>query len=184
MPYYRGPRVHALPFSDNKPIHNDVVSDTVLPIDEAAAALLPNIVTSTELGSTLLGIWPVVFGNFTTANPSLMDSPAQAFYNSEFPALAYSITRFHWAAYGFNSGHFISIIEQRNLLFLIVMACDPFANSCALFNEVVKCPNVLHGAGALLNHICTLGNTSLINRYIISMSHGFHGDGKPKNGEE
>jgi hypothetical protein len=109
MPYYRGPCVHALPSPNDKPIHNDVVSDTAPPIDDAAAALLTSIVTSRELGSTSLGIWLVVFGDFTAANLSLMDPPAQAFYNSELTALAYSITRFGWAVYGLNSGHFIRI---------------------------------------------------------------------------
>jgi hypothetical protein len=75
--------------------------------------------------------------------------------------------RFRWAVYGFNSGHFISTIEQRNLPFLIVLACDPCAHGRALFNEVVKRPNVLHGAGALLNHIRALGDTSPIDGYII-----------------
>ncbi len=65
MPYYRGTRVHALPSSNDEPIHNDVVSDTAPPIDKAAAALLTNIITSGELGCTSLGIWTVVFGNFT-----------------------------------------------------------------------------------------------------------------------
>jgi hypothetical protein len=104
------------------------------------------------------------FSTFHTPKSASMDQPAQELYNSEFPALAYSVTRFRWAVYGFNSGHFMSTIKARNLPFSIVLACDPYAHGHPLFNEVAKCQNVLHGASALLDNIRPSGNASPIDR--------------------
>jgi hypothetical protein len=109
----------------------------------------------------------VEFGTFHTPESASTDQPARELYNSEFLALAYSVTRFQWAAYGFNSGHIISTIEARKLLFSIGLACDPYAYGRALFNEVAKFQNVLHGASALLDHICTSSDASPIEGYII-----------------
>jgi hypothetical protein len=167
MPYYRGPRIHELRSSHNTSDQIDTVTNAAPQIDEAAAALLTNIVTSRDLGPTSLGIRPVEFGTFHTPESASTDQPARELYNSEFTALAYSVMRFRWAAYGFNSGHFISTIKQRNLPFSIVLACDPYAHGCALLNEVAKFQNVLHGASALLNHIGASGNASPIEGYII-----------------
>jgi hypothetical protein len=59
------------------------------------------------------------------------------------------------------------MIEQQNLLFLIALACDLYAHGHDLFHEVAKCPTVLLGAGAILDHIRASGDTSPINGYII-----------------
>jgi hypothetical protein len=91
----------------------------------------------------------------------------QVFYNTELPVIAYSASHFPWAVYGFNSGHFVSSIEQQNLHFLIILACDPYAHGRALFHKVAKCPTVLPSAGAFLDHIRASGNTSPINGYLI-----------------
>jgi hypothetical protein len=167
MPYYRDPRVHDLRSPHNTSDQTNAVTNAAPHIDEAAAALLTNIITLRGLGHTSLGIRPVIFSTFHTPKLARTDQPAQELYNPEFPALTYSVMGFQWVAYGFNSGHFISIIKTRNLPFSIVLACDPYAHGRALFNEVAKCQNELHGASAFLDHICASDNASPIDGYII-----------------
>ncbi len=88
-------------------------------------------------------------------------------YNSELPVIAYSVSHFPWVVYGFNLGHFVSTIKLRNLLFLIGLACNPYAHGRALFHEVAKCSTVLPRTGALLNHIHASRITSPIDGYLI-----------------
>jgi hypothetical protein len=51
--------------------------------------------------------------------------------------------------YGFNDGHFSSTIMELGMLFEIVLACNPYANGCALFTEISSCPTILSSALAL-----------------------------------
>ncbi len=54
-----------------------------------------------------------------------------------------------------------------NLPFNVVLACDPFANGCTLFQEFTHCPTILSGAPALLDHARGSGVTSQLMGYII-----------------
>jgi hypothetical protein len=74
---------------------------------------------------------------------------------------------FSWVVYGFNSGHFVSIIEKQNLPFRIVLACDPFEYGRSLFGEFTECPIVLPSAASLLNHNQGSGNQGHIDGYLI-----------------
>ncbi len=74
---------------------------------------------------------------------------------------------FSWAVYGFNSGHFVPMIEKRNLPFRIVLACDPFEYGRSLFGEFAECPIVLPSAASLLDHIRGSGDQGHIDGYLI-----------------
>jgi hypothetical protein len=168
MPYFCGPRIHHKSNDDESCPHNPSITDDLLTPDTNAAALITAIITSRDVGSTSLLVHPVSFGTFTTPLiASTSASPSHQLYNAKFPLLAHSIARFKWAAYGFNSGHFMSTINKRNLPFNIVLACDPFAYGRALFHNIARCTEVLDGAGALLDHIWVSGQTYPINGYII-----------------
>ncbi len=97
--------------------------------------------------------------------------PVRALYNDEFPALAYRAMNNSWAVYGFNSEHFLSTISKRNLLFSVVLACDPFEYGCALFREFSACPTVLPSTAALLDHICASGELISLDGYLIHSHH-------------
>jgi len=70
------------------------------------------------------------------------------------------LARFPWAIYGFNSGHFLTSINDGGLPFKIFLACDLYVNSRALFRKLTDCPTVIDGASALLDHIRASGITS------------------------
>ncbi len=150
MPYFRGPRVHHKPNEPKPHPHNSTVTNDPPTTNLNAAALLTSIVTSRDVGSTSLSIRPVSFGTFDKQPTA---STLHVLYNSDLPTLAHSIARFKWAAYGFNSGHFVSTINKRNLPFDIVLACDPFAYGRSLFHDIAHCTNVFDSASTLLNHI-------------------------------
>ena len=156
MPYYRGPRIPVKHCPSGTS-----TDDTTVDID--ANALLTTIVTQGDCGPTSLGIHPFHVGTFNTIPPA----QTRRNYNAEFPALAYCATMFSWAIYGFNSGHFVSTIEGRNLPFRIVLGCDPFEYGRSLFGEFAKCPIVLPSAASLLDHIRGSGNQGHIDGYII-----------------
>jgi hypothetical protein len=88
-------------------------------------------------------------------------------YNSEFPALTFQVACFSWAVYSFNSGHFASTISKRNLLFDILLVCDPYAYGSALFNKFTGCQCIFPSMATLLNHIRGSGDQSLLNGYLI-----------------
>ena len=49
----------------------------------------------------------------------------------------------------------------------LLVTCDPFANSRALFQEFVKCPTILPSALSLLDHVHGSGLTSKMTGYLI-----------------
>ncbi len=78
------------------------------------------------------------------------------------------LTHFDWAVYGFNSGHFISLIRSLGLPFNITLAADPFVDGCSLFTEFSATPSpILSGASALLHHMRSSGIKSIISGYLI-----------------
>jgi hypothetical protein len=76
--------------------------------------------------------------------------------------------------YGFNSGHFISNIQEHGLPFRVTLSCDPFASGRALFKELCGCKTILSSATALLDHIRGSGITSPLSGYLIH-SHWYSG---------
>jgi len=72
-----------------------------------------------------------------------------------------------WAVYVFNSGHFLLTISKWNLPFSVMLACNPFKYSRALFHEFSACPKVLPFAGALLDHIRSSTKQAPLDRYLI-----------------
>jgi hypothetical protein len=119
MPYYRGPRVR----------HLDDLEDANT--DVAAVSLLTIIVTKAQYIPPCLANYPVQFG--TIISPT--DTDIRQLYNSEFPALAFRAACFSWAIHSFNSGHFASTISMCNLPFDVMLACDPYAYGCALYER-------------------------------------------------
>ena len=152
MPYYRGPRVK-------------YPGNSKQTVNVAANSLLAMIVTQERFSPPCLANYPVQFGRFP--GDQVYDTNTRALYNSEYPALAFHASRFSWAVYSFNSGHFVSMILMRNLPFDIILACNPHAHGRALFDEFTTCPCILPSASALLDHIRGSGNQSLIDGYLI-----------------
>jgi hypothetical protein len=153
MPYYQGPGVRS-PYDSQGPA-----------VNEAANSLLTMIVTQERNGSPCLANYPVWFGKFSL----LHNTAIWPLYNLEYPVFAFQAACFNWAVYSFNSGHFALTMSKRNLPFDILLACNPYAYGCALFDEFTECPCILPSAAALLDHICRSGDQSLINGYISSI---------------
>jgi len=112
MPYYRGPCL--LRPSGADPSTPSVAVDTTI---------------MHGTGLQHLATWPVTFG--MQAPSTSADS--RCLYNSDLTLAAGMLARYDWAVYGFNSGHFLSLIRDLGLPFNVVLACDPFANGQALF---------------------------------------------------
>ncbi len=172
MPYYWGPCLLNLQHSSDS--HDDIVANPDaqdqapdVDVNYAGALLLTRIVTSGKMGFTSLSNHPIQFGTFSPANMPDIRPILRVLYNSDLPIIAYSASHFPWVIYGFNSGHFVSTIKQRNFPFSIRLACNPYARGRALFHEVAKCSTVLPSAGALLDHISASGITSPVNGYLI-----------------
>ncbi len=123
MPYYWGPRIR-YPANSGEPT-----------VDDAANSLLMTILMQDRISQPCLANYPIQFGNF----PSHNDTSIHPMYNSEFPALAFCVACFKWAVYLFNSGHFVSTINTRNLPFNILLACNPYAYGRSLFDEFTEC---------------------------------------------
>ncbi len=133
-------------------------------MDAIASALISSIITQGDEGNTSLCNRPLQFGTLTSGNNK---GSVCALYNSEFPT-AYQSTHFAWAVYGFNSGYLPSTISKHNLLFWVILACDPYEANRALFQEFVpSCPPVLPSAASLLDHIRGSGNQWPIDGYLI-----------------
>ena len=81
-------------------------------------------------------------------------------YNLDVTVAASILSKFDWAVYGFNNGHFSSTVTELGMPFCVVLACDPYKNGRALFKEVSSCPTILSSAPALLDHIRASGVTS------------------------
>jgi hypothetical protein len=138
MPYYHGHRIR----NDNG--SSDATAST-------ADVCVPPI--GNETGLHHLAIWIVSFG-LNPGNPSFTVDPtvrARTLYNSEPTSAAGLLSRYDWAIYGFNSGHFLSTICEMNLPFNVVLVCNPFVNG-ALFSGVYVLPH------NLVRHACSLGS--------------------------
>jgi hypothetical protein len=94
-------------------------------------------------------------------------STSRSLHNDEFPCYAMQVLRFSWAVYSFQGGHFASTIQDCNLPFDVKLACDPFESGRSLFKEFTSCRFIFGTANKMLNHILSLGDTSLIHGYII-----------------
>ena len=147
MPYYWG---HDIPHLRNSFDVGNVdahsISKVQAPVDvvdHAGATIMAQTVTLGDLGPTYLSHHSVQSSIFSSADRPNTKHVSRVLYNSELTSIAYSTSHFPWAVYGFNSRHFVSTIKQHNLPFSIVLACNPYAHSRALFHEVTKCPTVL-----------------------------------------
>ena len=116
-------------------------------------------------GSQPLANWSISFG--VSSLTSNLDVPIWSLYNSDLSTTAGLLSQFVWVVYGFNSGHFVHMIRDRELPFQIFLAAYPFANGCTLLQELTMCPTILSGAPALLDHIRGSGLTSKLTGYLI-----------------
>ena len=122
MPYYRGPRLPALPI-DTQSVDAMAESHFITQPDDGLPAL----------GLQHLSNYPVRFG---LSQPAPATNPSAPLYNSDVTCAASILSLFDWAVYGFNSGHFISNIREHGLPFRITLGCDPFASGRALLKEM------------------------------------------------
>jgi hypothetical protein len=151
MPYYRGPRIHT-PTDTGKRSdanHYHTIVSSVLVNNCHSLCHLSNI--------------PVKFGNFGRVTLST----SRSLHNDEFPCYAMQVLQFSWAVYSFQGGHFASTIQDCNLQYDVKLACDPFDSKRSLFKEFTSCQFIFGTANEMLNHIRSLGDTSLIHGYII-----------------
>jgi len=155
MPYYRGPRLQ-------DPSGLAASADT-----HHIQSLISNIVSSASCGHTHLSIVPIRFGEFTGAHPWPRQA-ARTLLNSEFASYALQAQRFDWVVYFFSNRHFSLTILPHILLFNICLACNPYESGRALFQEFATSAKVLNSGNDLLNHICALGDTSIIHGYLVN----------------
>jgi hypothetical protein len=154
MPYFRGPR---------------------LPKEAADAADFPPgvhipmpINGKPRLGFQNLSNYAVHFGTYAGPRTGHAHT-ARPLYNSEITVAASILSKFDWAVYGFNNGHFSSTITELGMPFNILLACDPYANGWALFKKISLCPTILSSALALLDHIRASGITAPMTGYLIHL---------------
>jgi hypothetical protein len=151
MPYFCGP---CLPTILSTEPDNTSLPTKTLPIkdsnNKANPASDPTLFASGETESQHLAYWPLALGHSVRPPPSTR----QCLYNSVLTHTAKSIAHFDWAVYGFNSGHFISLIRLLGLPFNITLCADSFVNGRQLFTEFNITPSpILSGASALLHHV-------------------------------
>jgi hypothetical protein len=165
MPYFRGPRV-------NTPSHYAAALDPQADASKKypSALQILDAAQSLKCGLQHLSNWPVSFGLFTSAARATATG-TKSLYNSDITAAASMRARFDWEIYGFNSGHFVSVME-RGIQINVVLSSDPFANKRALFKQFTKCPTILSSAPALLDHVRGSGITSKLAGYMIH-SHSY-----------
>jgi hypothetical protein len=158
MPYYRGPQIQ-LPTPTT-------ASEDALHIQ----GLLTDLMVSGGRGHMHLSNVPIQFGK---SNPFLPNTgqPAHALLNSEFASYARQTMNFDWAVYSFSNGHFASTMESRNLPFTIRLACNPTEQGRSLFHEFASSATIFSSGNDLLNHICALGDQSVISGYLINSYH-------------
>jgi hypothetical protein len=154
MPYFRGPR---LPKEAATPADSQNLMHTSIAFDGAPTIGFQHVSNQ----AVRLGAYSVPrTGHAHTTRP---------LYNSDVTVAASILSKFDWAVYGFNDGHFSSTITDLGMPFCVVLACDPYANGRALFKEVSLCPNILSSAPALLDHIRASGVTSPMTGYVIHL---------------
>jgi hypothetical protein len=169
QPYYRPPRTSQ---SDaGTPSILLIQLHDLFPADADDTKIVPllggGIPNIPEAGMQYLSNWPVSFGDSQFTSDSAT-SAIRSLYNSDLTAAARSLSRFDWAVYGFNCGHFISSIRLLGLPFAIVLASDDYAHSRSLFTELSACTGpILNGCTLLLDHIQTSKITSKLSGYVI-----------------
>ncbi len=152
MPYFRGPRLPteaATPTNSHNPVHASIAFNSVHTI-----------------GFQHLSNHAVRFGTYSEPRTGHFHS-TWPLYNSDVTVAASILLKFNWPVYGFNDGHFSSMITELGMPFCVVLACDPYANGWALFKKVSSCPTILSSAPALLDHIRVSGVTSPMTGYLI-----------------
>jgi hypothetical protein len=154
MPYFRGPRLPteaATPTNPHNPVHASIIVNR-----------------AQMIGLQHLSNHAVRFGTYSEPRTGHVHS-TRPLYNSDVTFAASILSKFDWAVYGFNNGHFSSTITELGMPFCVVLACDPYTNGWALFKEVSSCPTILPSALALLDHIRASGITSPMTGYLIHL---------------
>jgi hypothetical protein len=105
---------------------------------------------------------PVRFGDLGRVTPSTFCS----LNNNEFPCYALQVLQFNWAVYSVQGGHLALTIQSCNLPFHVKMACNPFESGRSLFQKFTQSHQIFGTANNMLNHIWSLGDTSIIHGYI------------------
>jgi hypothetical protein len=135
-------------------------------------ASLPGVHHSTPvnnaptIGLQYISNYAVCFGKYIGLYPAHAHS-SKPLYNSDLTVAASILSKFDWAVYNFNNGHFSLTITELGILFKIVLACDPYANGCTLFTEISSCLTILSSVPVLLDHIRASGNTAPLAGYLI-----------------
>jgi hypothetical protein len=95
-----------------------------------------------RLGFQNLSNYAIRFGTYAGTRTGHAHT-ARPLYNLDITVAASILSKFNWAMYAFNDGHFSSTITELGIPFNIVLACDPYANGWALFKEISLCPIIL-----------------------------------------
>jgi hypothetical protein len=165
MPYFRGPQLPPNVASPN-------ASAQVMRDEMQVGASLTDMRHSTQVNNApTIGFqhvlnYAVCFGRYVVPCPANANSN-KLLYNYEITITASILSKFDWAMYGFNNGHFHLMIIELRMPFDIVLACDPYANGCALFTEICLCPTILLSAPTLPDHVHASGNTAPLTGYLI-----------------
>ncbi len=155
QPYYQSPR-NPLPAA-NAPSTAMLQLHGLFPANHNGTKIIHfwggGILNIPDTGMQYLSNWPVSFGDLP-ADSMAITSTVCSLYNSDLTAATCSLSRFDWAVYGFNSGHFISSIRTLGLPFAIVLASDNYAHGRSLFTELSACTGPILGeCHALLDHV-------------------------------
>ncbi len=152
LPYYRGPQVVTAPSN------TDTCSNA-----NHCQPIVSKVMVDNCCGLCHLSNIPVRFGNLGRVTAST----SRSLNNNKFPCYALQVLQFSWVVYFFQGGHLASTIQSRNLLFHVKIACNPFKLGRSLFQEFMSCRQVFGTANDMLNHIWSLGDTSIIREYMI-----------------
>jgi hypothetical protein len=110
--------------------------------------------------------YAIRFGTYGGHQPNT-NHTSRPLYNSDITVAASTLLKFDWAVYGFNNGHFFSMITEQGMQFNIVLACNPYANDQSLLKDIYSCLIILPSAPALLNHVCASGITAPMMGYLV-----------------
>jgi hypothetical protein len=169
MPGYRGPRVRHLASEDT--VSQATVSLLAESVNDPHIA---PIIDSIFLGDSggmhhCLNVVPIFF---EYVSPEKVTASPKCMHGHQICAVAREAITFTWAMYGFNSGHFFSNLESRNIPFVVVLAADTRPCGRALLKQFARCPTIAVSSDDLLQTIKASPVTSTVHGYFVH-SHRF-----------
>ncbi len=141
---------------ENMPNYKGKRSPPVVPSQSPATA---HLLSPTDPINHSVTNVPIMF---TVAEPI----ESTRLHHTASASAAFSLMNFHWAIYGFGSGHFHSTCLSRGIPFKIRIAADPTYQGRNFFKSFCKVPVIVDSAINLLKKVRTSSIDNIAGYYI------------------